>query len=189
MKFGDACCCFWQVLGLDAKRDGGWEVHTGLGTVTTNRCKVNFLLRVLRTVCLEQEPNISETVTQPLHYCQQFMIVPYFETSEDQLTGQGLKPRKFPFQKTVTKLNVRVINACGFRGREVGKLAGLDLPLVPVQHQVQHHHLALHNLCTVIFILPSVPCDEVSARGAGAEKRNTSSQAPRWIILPQVRTF
>ena len=30
----------------------------------------------------------------------------------------------------------RVINACGFWGREVGKLAGLDLPLVPVQHQV-----------------------------------------------------
>jgi len=29
----------------------------------------------------------------------------------------------------------RVINACGFWGREVGKLAGLDLPLVPVQHQ------------------------------------------------------
>jgi len=54
-----------EVLGLDAKRDGGWEVHTGLGTVTTNR----------------------------------------------------------------------VINACGFWGREVGKLAGLDLPLVPVQHQ------------------------------------------------------
>ena len=39
---------------------------------------------------------------------------------------------------------IRVINACGFWGREVGKLAGLDLPLVPVQHQVQHQHLAPH---------------------------------------------
>jgi len=29
----------------------------------------------------------------------------------------------------------RVINCCGFHGREVGQLAGLDLPLVPVQHQ------------------------------------------------------
>ena len=29
----------------------------------------------------------------------------------------------------------RVINCCGFHGREVGLLAGLDLPLVPVQHQ------------------------------------------------------
>ena len=35
-------------------------------------------------------------------------------------------------------------------------------------------------------MVPSVPCDEVSARGAGAEKRNSSSQASRWIILPQV---
>merc|ERR1719244_250739 len=54
-----------QVTGLEQRSDGGWDVHTGLGTVTTNR----------------------------------------------------------------------VINACGFWGREVGKLAGLDLPLVPVQHQ------------------------------------------------------
>ena len=29
----------------------------------------------------------------------------------------------------------RVINCCGFHGRQVGQLAGLDLPLVPVQHQ------------------------------------------------------
>ena len=29
----------------------------------------------------------------------------------------------------------RVINCCGFHGREVGLLAGLELPLVPVQHQ------------------------------------------------------
>ena len=29
----------------------------------------------------------------------------------------------------------RVINCCGFHGRDVGLLAGLDLPLVPVQHQ------------------------------------------------------
>ena len=29
----------------------------------------------------------------------------------------------------------RVINCCGFHGREVGLMAGLDLPLVPVQHQ------------------------------------------------------
>ena len=28
-----------------------------------------------------------------------------------------------------------VINAAGFWGREIGKLAGLDLPLVPMQHQ------------------------------------------------------
>ena len=39
---------------------------------------------------------------------------------------------------------VRVINACGFWGREVGKLAGLDLPLVPVQHQVQLHQPTWH---------------------------------------------
>jgi len=54
-----------EVLGLEPRIDGGWDVHTGLGTVTANR----------------------------------------------------------------------VINACGFWGREVGALAGLDLPLVPVQHQ------------------------------------------------------
>ena len=29
----------------------------------------------------------------------------------------------------------RVINCCGFHGREVGLMAGLELPLVPVQHQ------------------------------------------------------
>jgi len=54
-----------EVLAMDITSQGGWEVHTGLGTVTANR----------------------------------------------------------------------VINACGFWGREVGRLAGLDLPLVPVQHQ------------------------------------------------------
>jgi dimethylglycine dehydrogenase len=54
-----------EVLGLEPRGDGGWEVHTGLGTVSANR----------------------------------------------------------------------VVNACGFWGREVGQLAGLDLPLVPVQHQ------------------------------------------------------
>ena len=97
------------------------------------------------------------------------------------------------------KINVRVINACGFWGREVGKLAGLDLPLVPVQHQVQHHHLPQLGICIIRFlpgkmlsncnVVPSVPCDEVGARGAGAEKGNSSSQASRWIILPQVPYF
>ena len=29
----------------------------------------------------------------------------------------------------------RVVNCTGFWGREVGRLAGHDLPLVPVQHQ------------------------------------------------------
>ena len=37
------------------------------------------------------------------------------------------------FKGTVTAN--RVINCCGFHGRDVGLLAGLDLPLVPVQHQ------------------------------------------------------
>ena len=30
----------------------------------------------------------------------------------------------------------RVVNCSGFWGREVGHLAGHDLPLVPIQHQV-----------------------------------------------------
>ena len=55
-------------------------------------------------------------------------------------------------KKNEKGINVRVINACGFWGREVGKLAGLDLPLVPVQHQVQHHHLALVDISIMSFL-------------------------------------
>ena len=79
----EICSSFSQVLGLDPRVGGGWDVHTGLGTVTTNRCSC--------------EP----IVDKECYLC-----------------------------------DIRVINACGFWGREVGKLAGLDLPLVPVQHQV-----------------------------------------------------
>ena len=35
-----------------------WEMYTGLGTVSTNRCKVTFFLKFLRIVCLEEKPNI-----------------------------------------------------------------------------------------------------------------------------------
>ena len=48
------------------------------------------------------------------------------------------------------------------------------------------------NIDVIIFfcnMVPSVPCDEVSARGAGAEKRNSSSQASWWIILSEVSNF
>ena len=34
----ELCSSFSQVLGLDPRVGGGWDVHTGLGTVTTNRC-------------------------------------------------------------------------------------------------------------------------------------------------------
>ena len=51
-----------------------------------------------------------------------------------------------------------------------------------------HHSLEIlmSSFCNMV---PSVPCDEVSARGAGAEKRNSSSQASWWIILPEVSNF
>ena len=35
----------------------------------------------------------------------------------------------------------RVVNAAGLWAREVGQLAGLDLPIVPVHHQVCHYYL------------------------------------------------
>ena len=51
----------------------------------------------------------------------------------------GLQPRHDGGWDVVTDQGTvtasRVINCCGFHGREVGLLAGLDLPLVPVQHQ------------------------------------------------------
>jgi dimethylglycine dehydrogenase len=51
----------------------------------------------------------------------------------------GLQPRPDGGWDVVTPKGTvtanRVINCGGFWGREVGQLAGLDLPLVPVQHQ------------------------------------------------------
>ena len=42
----EMCSSFSQVLGLDPRVGGGWDVHTGLGTVTTNRCNCE-----IRTNC------------------------------------------------------------------------------------------------------------------------------------------
>ena len=51
----------------------------------------------------------------------------------------ALVPRPTGQWDVVTPLGTvtanRVVNATGFWGREVGRLAGLDLPLVPVHHQ------------------------------------------------------
>ena len=39
------------MLGLDATRDGGWEVHTGHGTVTTNRCNCDAVVQCGMVKC------------------------------------------------------------------------------------------------------------------------------------------
>jgi len=52
----------------------------------------------------------------------------------------------------------RVVNAAGLWARELGKLAGLDLPLVPVHHQVGpiYHLVHVAYTCTAISRSPVV---------------------------------
>ena len=58
---------------------------------------------------------------------------------EQNCAVTGLQPRPDGGWDVVTEKGTvtanRVINCSGFHGRDVGLLAGLDLPLVPVQHQ------------------------------------------------------
>ena len=71
----------------------------------------------------------------------------------------------------------------GFHGREVGLLAGLELPLVPVQHQVSCHWLISGHVTSILISDWPVPGHQVRARRAAAEAGDTRAPPPRGLLL------
>ena len=71
----------------------------------------------------------------------------------------------------------------GFHGREVGLLAGLELPLVPVQHQVSCDWWMSCHVTSIIISDWPVPGHQVRARRAAAEAGDTRAPPPGGLLL------
>ena len=204
-KFKDFC---WQVLGLDATRDGGWEVHTGHGTVTTNRCNCDAVVQcgavggavVTTNRCRLRFNGVPITgllvdrrlckANFPLKWNKNTLITLLTPTRRIYV-----KCIAATFSKTFYQLKIKswsewsTLVASGVA--RLGNSPGLTFPLS--RSSTRCNPINQLDICLIRFsfsyfcnVVASVPCDEVGASGAGAKKGDSSSATSRWIVLPQV---